>query len=150
MEGWNTILIQKITRFYSARCLWISAETYQLGASVAKWLRFLTSNHLPLTAVGSDPTGTLNSFMWGSYPASLWNASLVLIRCQFVLEIMHGGGSWGLPSPVNMTYNRFVRLKTEQKKNINFFVDCIILESTYMYTVLLREYTWEITYYKTI
>jgi hypothetical protein len=25
------------------------------GASVAEWLRSLTSNHLPLTAVGSNP-----------------------------------------------------------------------------------------------
>jgi hypothetical protein len=25
------------------------------GASVAEWLRLLTSNHLPLTAVGSNP-----------------------------------------------------------------------------------------------
>jgi hypothetical protein len=38
--------------------------TYQrIGASVAEWLRLLTSNHLSLTAVGSNPDRYLDSFM---------------------------------------------------------------------------------------
>jgi hypothetical protein len=32
------------------------------GGSVAKWLRLLTSNNLPVTAVVQIPTGTLDFF----------------------------------------------------------------------------------------
>ena len=38
-------------------------------ASVVEWLELLTYNHLPLTAVCSVPLGTLDTFIWGSYPA---------------------------------------------------------------------------------
>jgi hypothetical protein len=41
--------------------------------AVVAWFRLLTSNHLPLTTVGSNPNRDLDSFMWGSYPASLGN-----------------------------------------------------------------------------
>jgi hypothetical protein len=43
------------------------------GASVAEWLRSLTLNNLPLTAVGSNPERDFWFFMWGSYPASVRN-----------------------------------------------------------------------------
>jgi hypothetical protein len=42
-----------------------------LGASVAEWLRLLTSNHLPLTTVGLSLQASSDSFMLESYPASL-------------------------------------------------------------------------------
>jgi hypothetical protein len=38
---------------------------------MADWLRSLVSKDLPLTAVASNAEGTLDSLMWGSYPASI-------------------------------------------------------------------------------
>ena len=66
---------------------------------MAKLLRSLNSDHLPLTIVGLSPSGTLDSFMSGSYPDSL---SMVLLRCSLVSEIMHDG----LPPPVKLECHR--------------------------------------------
>jgi hypothetical protein len=44
-------------------------QQYFIGAYVAEWLRSLTSDHLPLAAVGSNPDRDFG----GSYPASLRN-----------------------------------------------------------------------------
>ena len=53
---------------YLMLVLWFKTR---FGASVTEWFKWLTCNHLPLTAGGSSPTqGGL--FMWGSYPAGLW------------------------------------------------------------------------------
>jgi hypothetical protein len=35
---------------------------YRLGASMAKWFRSLTLNHLPLTALGSNPNRDFGYF----------------------------------------------------------------------------------------
>jgi hypothetical protein len=79
----------------------------------------LTSNHLPLTALGSNPYRDLDFFMWGSYPAS-YGTLVVLLRCPFMPEIMHGC-TWGLPPPVklerrNMTYTVSMWRKTQSKQ----------------------------------
>jgi hypothetical protein len=54
-----------------------------MGASVAEWLKSLTSNNLPLTAVGSNPDRDFGFF-------HVRKLSVVLLRCPFVPEIMHG------------------------------------------------------------
>jgi hypothetical protein len=58
-----------------------------IGASVAEWLRLLTSNHLLLTAVGLNPDRDFGFFHVRSYPASLQNVG----GSTQVPEIMHGG-----------------------------------------------------------
>jgi hypothetical protein len=58
------------------------------GASVAEWLRSLTSNHLPLTAVGSIPTGFYSKCEEAIQLA--YGTLMVLLRCPFEPEIMHG------------------------------------------------------------
>jgi hypothetical protein len=80
--------LSKIFHVHKHMAVLILVYLQYLGASVAEWLLSLTSNHLPRTAVGSNPTGTLDSFMWGSYPASLRNVG-GLLMCPFMPEIMH-------------------------------------------------------------
>jgi hypothetical protein len=61
-----------------------------LGASVAEWLRLLTSNHLPLTAVGSNPDRGLWILSCEEAIQLAYRTSVVLLRCPFVPEIIHG------------------------------------------------------------
>jgi hypothetical protein len=96
---------------YNMICIHISKE-----ASVAEWLRSLTSNYLPLTAVGS--TETLESFLWGSYPASL---RIVGGSIQVPVRAWNNArkGTWGLPPPVKlepMTYTVSLWRKTKNKQ----------------------------------
>jgi mannose/fructose/N-acetylgalactosamine-specific phosphotransferase system component IIC len=49
-------------------------------ASVTEWLTSLTSTLLPLTAVALNPDRTLNSLIWGSYPASLQNLGVSIVN----------------------------------------------------------------------
>jgi hypothetical protein len=61
-----------------------------VGASVAEWLRFLTSNHLPLTAVGLNPDRDFGFFHVRKLSSIIiqlaYGMSVVLLRCQFVLK----------------------------------------------------------------
>jgi hypothetical protein len=84
---------------------------------MAGWLRLLTSNHLPLTAVGSNLDGDFVFFMWGSYPAYLRNVGG---STQVPVHAWNNArkGTWGLPPPVklehrHMTYTVSVRYKTQ-------------------------------------
>jgi hypothetical protein len=84
-----------------------TVRCYEKGASVAEWLMSLTSNHFPLTAVNSNP----DSFMWGSYPASL-RTSMVLMK----FKIMHGRAPPVKLEPRHMTYTVLVWRKTQLKQ----------------------------------
>jgi hypothetical protein len=57
---------------------------------VAKWLRLLTSNDLPLTAVGSNPDRDFGILSCEEDIQLAYGMSVVLLRCPFVPEIMHG------------------------------------------------------------
>jgi hypothetical protein len=98
------------------------------GVSVAEWLRSLTSNYLPFTAVGLNPDRDIGFFH------SLWNISdstqVPVPDCPFVTEIIQGRHR-GLPLPVkmercHMTYTVSVwrKSKPNQTKEflINFFI----------------------------
>jgi hypothetical protein len=76
---------------------------------------------VPLTAGGSIPTGTLDSFMWGSYPASLRNVGG---STQVPIRAWNNArwGTRGLPPPVklerrDMTYTVLMWRKTQNKQN---------------------------------
>jgi hypothetical protein len=60
------------------------------GASVAEWLRSLTSNHLPLIAVGSESRQGLWILSCEEAIQLAYGTSVVPFRCPFVPEIMHG------------------------------------------------------------
>jgi hypothetical protein len=62
---------------------------YKKGASIVEWLRPLTSNHLPLTAVGS--AGNFVNLSSDEAIQLPHGTSVVLLRCLFVPKIMHGG-----------------------------------------------------------
>jgi hypothetical protein len=73
--------------------------------SAAEWLRSLTSNHLLLTAVGSNPYRDFFSGILSCEEAIqlAYGTSVFLLRCPFVPEIMHGRSSstskaWTSPS----------------------------------------------------
>jgi hypothetical protein len=57
---------------------------------VAKWLRLLTSNDLPLTAVGSNPDRDFGILSCEKAIQLAYGMSVVLLRRPFVPEIMHG------------------------------------------------------------
>jgi hypothetical protein len=57
---------------------------------VGEWLRSLTSNYLPLTAVGSNLDRTW-IFSCEEAIQLAYGTTVVLLRCPFVPEIMHGG-----------------------------------------------------------
>jgi hypothetical protein len=58
---------------------------------VAEWLRSLTSNHLPLTAVGSNPDRNFVFLDVRIQAIKLaYGMSVVLLGCPFMPEIMHG------------------------------------------------------------
>ena len=59
-----------------------------VGASVAEWLRSLTSNHLPLTAASSSPTEGKNL----SCEEAIQLASLVPFRTVKVRQAQHNNG----------------------------------------------------------
>jgi hypothetical protein len=66
------------------------------------------------------PTGTLDSFMWGSYPASLRNVGG---STQVPVRAWNNArkGTWGLPPPVklerrDMTYTVSMWRKTQNKQ----------------------------------
>jgi hypothetical protein len=110
-----------------------------LGASMAEWLRLLTSNHLPLTAV-RIPTGTLDCFMWGSYPASLRNVS---VSTQVPVCAWNNvqKSTWGLPPPVrlerrHMTYTVSVWHKTQLNKHIMCYYDKKVLNKNILVCVI--------------
>ena len=67
-----------------------------LQVFVAEWLRLCISDYLPHFRI---LPGTLESFIWGSYPASLQNVSgstqVPFYACNSVWR-----SSWGLPPPV--------------------------------------------------
>jgi hypothetical protein len=73
------------------------------------------------------PTGTLDSFMWGSYPASLRNVG---VSTQVPVRAWNNArkGTWGLPPPVklehrDMTYTVSMWRKTQNKtKKMNIYV----------------------------
>jgi hypothetical protein len=52
---------------------------------MAEWLILLTSNHLPLTAVGSNPDRDFGFF----HVQLAYRTSVVLLRFSFVPEIMY-------------------------------------------------------------
>jgi hypothetical protein len=90
------------------------------GASVAKWLRLLTSNHLPLTAVGLNPYRDFGFFHVRKLPASLRNVS-GSARVPICAWNNAGKGTWGLPPPVklerrDMTYTVLMWRKTKNKQ----------------------------------
>jgi hypothetical protein len=60
-----------------------------INTSVAEWLRSLTSNHLPLTAVGSNPDMGLWILSCKEAIQLAYGTSVVLLRCPFVPEIIH-------------------------------------------------------------
>jgi hypothetical protein len=63
-----------VSRF--AKVLLRKRQLYYLGgqlASVAEWLSYLISIHLPLTAVISNPTWDFEYFMLGNNPPSMRN-----------------------------------------------------------------------------
>jgi hypothetical protein len=66
-----------------------------LGASVAERLRSLTSNHLSLTAVGSNPDRDFASYVWGSYQASLRNVG-GFTQVPVPAWNNAGKGTWGI------------------------------------------------------
>ena len=80
--------------------------------------QMLTKNHITLTTVDANPTRQFELFMWGTYPASLRNVS-VLLKHPLMPEILHIGVSevflhqWKLES-CHMTFIVSVRLKTKQ------------------------------------
>jgi hypothetical protein len=86
---------------------------------VAEWLRSLTSNHLPLNAVGSNSDRDFDT--QGSYLASLRNvggSTRVPVRAWNNAQ----KGTWGLPPPVKlerrqMTYTVSVWRKTKSNQN---------------------------------
>jgi hypothetical protein len=53
-------------------------------------LRLLASNHLPLTAVGSNPDRDFRFFHMRKDIQLAYGTSVVLLRCPFVPEIIHG------------------------------------------------------------
>ena len=56
---------------------------------MAEWLESLTSNHLPLIDVSSNPAWGIEFIMWGSYPASLrkvGGSTQVPARDEIMLE----------------------------------------------------------------
>jgi hypothetical protein len=58
---------------------------------VAEWLKSFTLNHLPLTAVGSNPDRDFGFFHVRKLSGQLaYQTLVVLLRCPFVSEIMHG------------------------------------------------------------
>jgi hypothetical protein len=57
---------------------------------VAKWLRSFTSNHLPLISVGSNADRDYGFFYVKEAIQIANGTSVVLLRCPFVPEIMHG------------------------------------------------------------
>jgi hypothetical protein len=94
------------------------------GVSVAEWERSLTSNLLdfkPSPLLVRIPTGTFDSFTWGSYPASLLNVGG---STQVPIHAWNNArkGAWGLPSPVklecrDMTYSVSMWRKIQNKQN---------------------------------
>jgi hypothetical protein len=56
---------------------------------VVKVVDFKVSNHLPLTAVGSNPNREFGFFHVRKLSGSL-GTLVVLLSCPFVPEIMHG------------------------------------------------------------
>jgi hypothetical protein len=58
-------------------------------ASSAEWLRLLTSNHLPLTAVGLNPDRDFWVLSCEEAIQLAYRKSMVLLRCLFVPEIVH-------------------------------------------------------------
>jgi hypothetical protein len=56
-----------------------------IEASVAKWLMSLTLNHLPLTAVDSNPDRDFQKAIQLAY-----ETPVVLFRCPIVPQKMHG------------------------------------------------------------
>jgi hypothetical protein len=69
------------------------------------------------------PAGTLDSFMWGSYPASLRNVGC---STQVPVRVWNNArnGTWGLPPPVklerrHMTYTVTVWRKPQLNKQTN-------------------------------
>jgi hypothetical protein len=74
---------------------------YTCRATVAEWLMLLTSNHLPLTAVGMNLAKDFGFFHIGSFPASLQDIVVLLVftfvpevRYRGALEIFHQQLSW--------------------------------------------------------
>jgi hypothetical protein len=69
-------------------CFQLSAVTmafqWRGGATVAEWLRSLTSNHLPLTAVGSNPGRDFGFFH--VMKLSSWNVAIWPILCRCVVK----------------------------------------------------------------
>jgi hypothetical protein len=57
---------------------------------VAEWIRSLTSNHLPLTAVGSNLDRKIWILSCEEAIQLAYEMSVVLLRCPIVPEIMHG------------------------------------------------------------
>ena len=52
------------------------------GASMVEWLESLHRITCPSPLWVQIPPGILDSFMWGSYPASLWNVSSSTQTCK--------------------------------------------------------------------
>jgi hypothetical protein len=108
--------------------LWLNADdavfNFRFNLSCThEWLRSLTSNHLPHTAVFRIPTRILESFMWGCYQASLRN---ICGSTQVSVRAWNNArkGTWGLPPPVNlerghMTYTVLVGPKTHLNSQTN-------------------------------
>jgi hypothetical protein len=57
---------------------------------MAEWLRSLTSNNLPFTAVGLNPYRDFGFFHVRKLSSKLYRTSVVLLICLFVPEIMYG------------------------------------------------------------
>jgi hypothetical protein len=73
-------------------CLLVT-KIMHLGASMVEWLMRLTSNHLPLTAVGFKSWQRLCILSCEKVMQLAYRTSVVLLRCLFVHEIMHGRSS---------------------------------------------------------
>jgi hypothetical protein len=61
------------------------------------------------------PTGTMDSFMWGSYPASVRN---VVASTQVPVPAWNNArkGTWGLPPPVKLECRRMCRCDVKPKQ----------------------------------
>jgi hypothetical protein len=92
----------------------------------AERFRSLTSNDLPLTAVGSNPDMTFDYFMQRSYPASLRNVG----STQVPVRVWNNArkGTLGLPPPLklesrHMTYTVSVRRNIQSNKQTASDID---------------------------
>jgi hypothetical protein len=95
----------------------------------AEWLRLWSSDHLPSPLLVRIPTETLDSFIWGSYPDTLWNVggSTQVPVCAWNIARKDTGG---LPPTV----------KLESRLMISILYWCVIKPNHEKVFVFLERY----------